>query len=1504
MKQKMIKKTELLLLFIFFAAANLFAQTSLSVDITSSMSVADIENKIQSAIAGTIPGDIVTVTGSKTNENASIGLNIPAEVSVAWNAVSKGLSFSIDGGGIFEVAEEGKIEVDGKNAINVDKGHVIISGGEVTAYRTYADYYEWRSAIYVKYGDVTMTDGKISAFNNAAAVEIVDGNLRMSGGELSVTDVDSQFGTAMGFCYTIRIGNYGTVAITGGKVIAEGSVSDGDYLAINFEKCGLAAYLAGTCIGGFDVYQYSAYGIIVEVDSLDIPPAYNGTNNGLTRKAGGNINEAWWDTSEETPYIHFEHNSWYDFSVPWKGQKAIVPPAEYPVRLRETNEMFKTLSEGIDAAKTQGYNTFTLEVIGDVTEISDVIIESEDITIIGAEGKHTFAFTNLSPPSGFKFSVQGGGSLTLGNGTIANTLTILHSVSVTNGTLNAKDGITVKSGGNTLHLSGVNATGTITGGRFEGRIALNIEKGATLSEISGGMFTGTTDAVHLSDAGTRIEKISGGAFYQKGAYAEIGMLHGHAVFVQNGSTIGEISGGYFEADPKANSAMVVIRGAWVDKISGGEFVASRPGTTREPSDDQWNSVIHVENRVSEGYSLTGIGTISGGRFYGGAHFGMLLITKDGGTSQVNEISGGFFEGIVGVQNDVGGYIGTISGGKLYGGQGILSVSTIDKITGDADIHGSSYGIYNYYTNSQIYGKINEISGGKITSDNSHGIQNSGVIGTISGGTITSIEGSSNGISNSSMNNTPKIDKITGGTITSEGFGNGIYNSGTINEISGGKIIGGMGTAGWYTGDTYGSGIYNSGLITLISGGTVIGYKNAINCVGFGDGGSIHTISNGVFWGQTKLAINLAKTMFLEPELDAVIGFGRYWGNDGVIFNNEDLVKYPGDYFMSTDTKPVGGIAEVEFKYLRLFVEPECIDSLVWTGAINKDWNNNGNWMNPDATVAEYAPRACTNVLIPKGLSIYPDLTPVSGTDYTQMYYETAACNNIWFEHGGEVVRTDSLHYTKAFIELTLEADRWNMLSAPLRYVFPGDFYKADPCPHADQLRIYQQLFAMQNPQTGEEDTSPTGGWTKSFNNPDVAMPAGFGYAISLQDKSDYPSESHWTPLPAGERHSIWLPKNDESYNIYYIASCDVYDTRPLARNYPDNYRFIYEGGDGWGSDNWTGDITLHTNDASEEGKQVIVGNPFMAHWDFNDFYLQNTGKIKEEYKVLDSDNDAAFTTYSPLLPSWDSNDKLIAPMQSILVTSLTNFGETDLKTHVASTTQNPGIILKSTSDMNPNLLKIVATKGDKQNHSYILFDESASNNYLLSKDSYKLFVTDVTGPVSVYTRSSDGYALDINVFGDYTQMIPIGIRTSQTGSISLQFEGIGNFLPKTDLFLLDTQTGTKINLRETSEYNFDKTTGDLFLDGRFFLSINKVANSDLSPVQDAISIFTTGNQLQVISSSLIKEVHIFDIQGRMIEKAINMKNSVYTHDLPSNSMYVVKVLTEGGMTVKKITTAN
>jgi len=361
------------------------AEADTTITITS-LSVANIQNTIQTAIANTSPGNTITVTGDKGDENAIITLNIPTNITVVWKATSKDLSFNIDGGGNFEVAESSKIETSNKNAIEVENGNVIVSGGEV--FLVNANY---NIAIYVKNGNVTVSSGKVSVIGSApSAIEVNTGNITVSDGEISVDTT----GTYSYTSYALSINTLGTIVVTGGSVSAIPNPIFGELnqnSAIYLYN-GIAAYLQGVCSGKFDSPEQ---GIIVEVESLTIPSSYAGTNNGLTHKDGIAISNVKWDFSGTNPAISFKRMR---YIVEWKAPvtEQQNPSTVDSVRLTETGALFDTLNEAIEAAKNLHYTTFTLEVIGNVAETSSVIIGSENVAIIGKEGAHTFAFTN--PP--------------------------------------------------------------------------------------------------------------------------------------------------------------------------------------------------------------------------------------------------------------------------------------------------------------------------------------------------------------------------------------------------------------------------------------------------------------------------------------------------------------------------------------------------------------------------------------------------------------------------------------------------------------------------------------------------------------------------------------------------------------------------------------------------------------------------------------------------------------------------------------------------------------------------------------------------------------------------------------------------------------------------------------------------------------------------------------------------------------------------------------------------
>ena len=703
------------------------AETAKSFDVSITGKTAEVITKeIQLLLDSALPGDVVRVGGTKNNEINEISLRIYADMSVVWAAESRGLSLDIRGPGAFEVTEGGKIEVTGKDAITAEWGHVTVSGGEVSVLRANINDWEYRNAIMITgVGEFTMTAGKVSAFRNASAVYLEWGDVRVSGGELSVTGETTSNGISTGSCYTIRIENRGTAAITGGKVIATGAITYNQPVTIGW---GLIAYLDGTCVNdpGFEPFGvwYSYYGAAVGIQDWAVP--VNGTQDGMIKPIYGGIvtvDQVFWDTTDPIPQICFSYNG-YEFAIPWVLPEGPAgPPHDHPVGLNGALT-FDTLHEAIAEAASLGLGSYTINIVGDVTEPGPVTID-RDVTILGDGWPRTVTLT-----PGASIAVVSGGSLTLGDAGLHRLLVTgnYNTVVVTDGSVTVNGGVILRaSSANAaaLLLSGSDAHGDIAGGRFEGNICVALEKGAKLATISGGRFIAREHAVYLTGAGTQIDHISGGDFYQTES------VYGHTVLVQNGAHIGEIADGYFEA--VKGVALTILNGATVGTISGGAFTAPPKGTM---ATDGRNAAVWIQNGSET--SNTGIDKISGGHFFG-SHFGVITMTSGSyAGSYINTITDGLFEGVVGLQNDVRGKIGTISGGTFKANQGMLNVGTIDLICKgivDPLFQGNnSYGIFNYYTNSTIYGEIHEISGGWIEGRD-YGIANASIIDLISGGTF-------------------------------------------------------------------------------------------------------------------------------------------------------------------------------------------------------------------------------------------------------------------------------------------------------------------------------------------------------------------------------------------------------------------------------------------------------------------------------------------------------------------------------------------------------------------------------------------------------------------------------------------------------------------------------------------------------------------------------------------------------------------------------------------------
>ncbi len=653
--------------------------------------------------------------------------------------------------------------------------------------------------------------------------------------------------------------------------------------------------------------------------------------------------------------------------------------------------------------------------------------------------------------------------------------------------------------------------------------------------------------------------------------------------------------------------------------------------------------------------------------------------------------------------------------------------------------------------------------------------------------------------------------------------------------------------------------------------------------------------------SSNLSISQGEHVMCEGNTERVYVFPQntYWYKwyDDPVSDDPSHLVAEGDYYdilkdnstvqpyyieiwdLATKSKRISSVRDT----IHIYLAP---DSLIWTGfAKDMDWHNYENWLNPNDLAGLFSkaniPRKCTDVLIPDMISNYPDLTPATLSGHTIYdYYIASECANITFEHGGEVMRTDSLDYDAAYVHLTLNSNRWYMLSTPLQSLFPGDYYVKDPRPCDDDVFVYTRLYDKQNPETGKY---VAGNWTGVFNNPNYALPAGYGFSAWVDDNQ--PNTNIHTPT-----HFLF-PKHDANYIMYNrtesspgVYNCSPRNTVPLNR--VNEHRFVYEPV----LNTPSGLITLNTS-ANIAGTQVIVGNPFMAHWDFKQFQSLNAAMIDPFYQLLD-ENGNFISYYITGGTTTGGLTQYIAPMQSVLVKSKIPFVE--LYTNARMTTTIPGDKLRLTaSESNPELLSIKVSNGNLSNKSLLYYHpDFIPEEYV---DVPKAFLNNITEPVTVYTLSQDGNLLDIQNADNLKEPIFLGVRTSTTGEFEFRFEGIHNFASNYDVYLTDLggDTPTQINLRVFPYYTFKKSNKDLFTNDRFYLSFVQTPTDIYTPSVEAtsgIEILSQFGRIKVLSvdGSPLKNVGVYDLQGRLINSLKNIQTSQIELSIQNAGIFIVR----------------
>ncbi|MDR1602965.1 MAG: VCBS repeat-containing protein [Tannerella sp.] len=565
-----------------------------------------------------------------------------------------------------------------------------------------------------------------------------------------------------------------------------------------------------------------------------------------------------------------------------------------------------------------------------------------------------------------------------------------------------------------------------------------------------------------------------------------------------------------------------------------------------------------------------------------------------------------------------------------------------------------------------------------------------------------------------------------------------------------------------------------------------------------------------------------------------------------------------------------------------------IDTARWTGMVDRDWFNPGNWVqikNGKSKAVTWAPNNdCVDVILGENCPHYPELKDIQ-----------VKCRNIHLENRAMIAGIHKLTYDRVSIDfepVSTEKDRFVMWSAPLKDMYTGDYHfpKADGSP--DWGLVYMNFFQSANPDiSGSVASERT--YTATFGNMGESLSLGKAFNINI--------------LPDTEGKRFTFPK--ASRTLY--TGANGANTATLSRG--NAWRFITDGV----LNNSNGGLNIPVN---SNFPLIQVVNPFAAYLKVNEFLSANSSLIEDSYKIwdgnvdyrIDTDNNFIFKhDFVTMLSTGDTvrywindasdpeltgSEALIAPFQAFFVTKKTSAGLFNTLTMNTSMTTTVGPSAKFTlrsSAAEEGVLRITAKQQSYRNSTALLNEAGADPSYDPDEDSRKAFLDGV--PVSIYTLASGNEALAINRSGDFDAPVWLGIRLRNTGlPVTLDFSGLERF--GRPVYLIDhEQDGRETDLQRQPSYTFVVRSGMngggvTELNDRFSLRFGAPAGT--AQVEDSdIRVYAGESSIYIdFPDGALYSVTIYNVLGSTVYQGKASGPQIVV-PVPPNQLYFVKTHT-------------
>ena len=543
------------------------------------------------------------------------------------------------------------------------------------------------------------------------------------------------------------------------------------------------------------------------------------------------------------------------------------------------------------------------------------------------------------------------------------------------------------------------------------------------------------------------------------------------------------------------------------------------------------------------------------------------------------------------------------------------------------------------------------------------------------------------------------------------------------------------------------------------------------------------------------------------------------------------------------------------------------------------------------------------------------------------------CREIYFKPGAELLQQQRLRYQKAWVEKELTANKWYLMSSPLKGTYAGDMYVPTTNTEATNGRqlteafqpisfsdtpslwegtgvgsgsysrtkypIYQRSWGLDQAKvyTKVNDIRATDysaklnfgtlstnivEWSHTYNDVQVPYSTLGGFSIRAHKKDQ--------TTPA----LIRLPKNDVTYDYYEWNGTD--HPEPAAgegiKSTPKGAdvlgQFVYD----WNltnADNVQVGLTLsdvQSQGADSDGNTYyLVGNPFMGSLDMGKFFAQNTAFGNTYYTYEGSVLTAVDVTAAPS----ETDKHIIKPLQGFFVKCAAGSADrvifdrrmmTDGNWEIgtAVTPANPA------PAMTPALT--LTTEGSK---ATIVLNEEAAAGYAANEDVETLFDSNLEDVPMVYTVA-DGQAVSINHTKDW-EVTGFGVVCNSPEVVEVTLTGVDNM--EGGLYVVDAVDGKTTEVAEGQTVTVVPNEY-----GRYFLTRSASLDEVKEGLSEGIMVSVHGGVVSITAAKALGAVRAMSINGATVYQSSDCGNNVQFQ--LQQGIYVIEVAGEAGNRTMKI----